>query len=200
MPYYFYIYNISLNDFAVIQTIRAKIYLFTMGTLYKIGSRILVLASTGQGNLQKNLPVRRHSVQVSSVLIVATHLSRRIHTSTHLFHTTYQSIHQHSHLLAKIKQLTPIMPSLCSVLSASSLHYLTRRRQNRTHDISPATVPPIKPPALHLECIRNHVRIQCRPNFKQRKPAPKNVASLISTPAVLTEILQDALGLNRDLG
>jgi hypothetical protein len=27
------------------------------------------------------------------------------------------------------------------LLSASSLHYLTRRRQNRTHDISPATVP-----------------------------------------------------------
>ena len=61
MPHYFYIYNISLNDFTVIQTIRAEIYLFTTGTLYKIGSRILVLASMGQGNLQKNLPVRRHS-------------------------------------------------------------------------------------------------------------------------------------------
>jgi len=62
MPHYFYIYNISSDDSAAIQTMKAEIYLFTTGTLYKIGSRILVLASTGQGNLQKNLPVRRHSV------------------------------------------------------------------------------------------------------------------------------------------
>jgi hypothetical protein len=32
----------------------------------QIDSRILVLASTGQGNLQKNLPVRRHSAQTHS--------------------------------------------------------------------------------------------------------------------------------------
>ena len=38
MPHYFYIYNISSNDSAAIQTARAEIYLFTMGTLYKIGS------------------------------------------------------------------------------------------------------------------------------------------------------------------
>jgi hypothetical protein len=38
MPHYFYIYNISFDNFAAIQTARAEIYLFTMGTLYKIGS------------------------------------------------------------------------------------------------------------------------------------------------------------------
>jgi hypothetical protein len=60
MPYYFYIYNISACNSVTIQTTRAKIYLFTMGTLYKIGSRILILASIGQGILQKKVPVRRH--------------------------------------------------------------------------------------------------------------------------------------------
>jgi hypothetical protein len=44
-----------------------------MGTLYKIGSRILVLASTGQGIFPSNVPARSHSVlaaagQVASVL------------------------------------------------------------------------------------------------------------------------------------
>jgi hypothetical protein len=34
-----------------------------MGTLYKIGSRILILASIGQGNLQKKVLVRRHPGQ-----------------------------------------------------------------------------------------------------------------------------------------
>jgi hypothetical protein len=48
MPHCFYIYNISSDDSAAIQTARAEIYLFTTGTLYKINSRILVLASTGQ--------------------------------------------------------------------------------------------------------------------------------------------------------
>jgi hypothetical protein len=38
MPHYFYIYNISSNDSAAIQTTKAEIYLFTMGTLYKINS------------------------------------------------------------------------------------------------------------------------------------------------------------------
>jgi hypothetical protein len=47
IPYYFYIYNISFDDSAAIHTARAEIYLFTMGTPYKIDSRILVLASTG---------------------------------------------------------------------------------------------------------------------------------------------------------
>jgi hypothetical protein len=61
MPYYFYIYNISSNDSAAIQTTRAKIYLFTIGTLYKIGSRILILASTGQGIFPSNVPARSHS-------------------------------------------------------------------------------------------------------------------------------------------
>jgi hypothetical protein len=48
VPHCFYIYNISSDDSAAIQTARAEIYLFTTGTPYKIISRILVLASTGQ--------------------------------------------------------------------------------------------------------------------------------------------------------
>jgi hypothetical protein len=35
--------------------------LICIGVSVQINSRILVLASTGQGNLQKNPPVRRHS-------------------------------------------------------------------------------------------------------------------------------------------
>jgi hypothetical protein len=61
MPHYFYIYNISSDDSAAIQTARAEIYLFTTGTPYKIGSRILVLASTGQGIFPSNVPARSHS-------------------------------------------------------------------------------------------------------------------------------------------
>jgi len=61
IPHYFYIYNISSNNSAAIQTARAEIYLFTTGTPYKIGSRILVLASTGQGIFPSNVPARRHS-------------------------------------------------------------------------------------------------------------------------------------------
>jgi hypothetical protein len=56
MPYYFYIYNISLDDFAIIKTTRAKIYLFTIGTLYKINSRTLVLASLREGFYYLNIP------------------------------------------------------------------------------------------------------------------------------------------------
>jgi hypothetical protein len=63
IPYYFYIYNISSNDSAAIQTARAKIYLFTMGTLYKIGSRILILTSTRQGIFPSNVPARSHSAE-----------------------------------------------------------------------------------------------------------------------------------------
>jgi hypothetical protein len=48
-PYYFYMYNISICDFGAIQTPRAEIYIFTMGTPYKISSRILVLASLRTG-------------------------------------------------------------------------------------------------------------------------------------------------------
>jgi len=61
IPYYFYIYNISSDDFAVIQTIRAEIYLFTMGTPYKINSRTPVLASSGEGFYHSNLPPPRRS-------------------------------------------------------------------------------------------------------------------------------------------
>jgi hypothetical protein len=49
MSYYFYIHNISLGDFGAIQTTRGEIYIFTMGTPYKISSRILVLASLRTG-------------------------------------------------------------------------------------------------------------------------------------------------------
>jgi len=62
IPCYFYMYNISSDDFAVIQTIRAEIYLFTMGTPYKINSRTLVLASSGEGFYHSNLPPPRRSV------------------------------------------------------------------------------------------------------------------------------------------
>jgi hypothetical protein len=63
MTHYFYIYNISSNDSAAIQTARAEIYLFTTGTPYKIGSRILILASMGQGIFPSNVPARSHSAQ-----------------------------------------------------------------------------------------------------------------------------------------
>jgi hypothetical protein len=61
MPHYFYIYNISSDDSATIQTARAEIYLCTTETPYKINSRILVLASMGQGIFPSNVPARRHS-------------------------------------------------------------------------------------------------------------------------------------------
>jgi hypothetical protein len=61
MPHYFYTYNISSDDFAVIETTRAEIYLFTMGTPYKINSRTLVLASSGEGFYHSNIPPRSHS-------------------------------------------------------------------------------------------------------------------------------------------
>jgi hypothetical protein len=61
MPHYFYIYNISSDDSAAIQTARAEIYLCTTETPYKIDSRILVLASMGQGIFPSNVPARRHS-------------------------------------------------------------------------------------------------------------------------------------------
>ena len=36
MPHYFYMHNISLDDFGAIQTARGGIYIFTTGTPYKI--------------------------------------------------------------------------------------------------------------------------------------------------------------------
>jgi hypothetical protein len=54
-------YNISLDDFTVIQTIRDEIYLFTMGTPYKINSRTPVFASSGEGFYHSNLPPPRRS-------------------------------------------------------------------------------------------------------------------------------------------
>ena len=42
MPHYFYIHNISLDDFSAIQTARGGIYIFTTGTPYKISSRALL--------------------------------------------------------------------------------------------------------------------------------------------------------------
>jgi hypothetical protein len=49
MPYYFYIHNISLDDFGAIQTARGEIYIFTTGTLYKISSRALLPPSLRTG-------------------------------------------------------------------------------------------------------------------------------------------------------
>ena len=49
MLYYLYIYSISVCDFGAIQTPRAEIYIFTMGTPYKISSRTLVFASLRTG-------------------------------------------------------------------------------------------------------------------------------------------------------
>jgi hypothetical protein len=61
VPHSFYIYNISSDDSAAIQTARAEIYLFTTGTPYKIDSRTLVFAPSGQGFFHSNLPARSHS-------------------------------------------------------------------------------------------------------------------------------------------
>ena len=47
--------------FSVIETARAEIYLFTTGTPYKIDSRTLVFAPSGQGFFYSNLPARSHS-------------------------------------------------------------------------------------------------------------------------------------------
>jgi hypothetical protein len=49
MPHYFYIYNISLDDFNAIQTVKDEIYIFITGTLYKISSRTLLLPSLRTG-------------------------------------------------------------------------------------------------------------------------------------------------------
>ena len=49
MPHYFYMHNISLDDFGAIQAARGEIYIFTMGTPYKISSQALVLASLRTG-------------------------------------------------------------------------------------------------------------------------------------------------------
>jgi hypothetical protein len=49
IPYYLYVYSISICDSSTIQTPRAEIYIFTMGTPYKISSRILVFASLWTG-------------------------------------------------------------------------------------------------------------------------------------------------------
>ena len=64
VPHCFYIYNISSDDSAAIQTAKAEIYLFTTGTPYKINSQILVLASTGQWFFPLNLTARSHSASV----------------------------------------------------------------------------------------------------------------------------------------
>jgi hypothetical protein len=79
MPHYFYTYNISSDDFAVIETIRAEIYLFTMGTPYKINSRTLVLASSGEGFYHSNIPPRSHSdMDFYLLLHLNTHSRPRI--------------------------------------------------------------------------------------------------------------------------
>ena len=49
MPHYFYMHNISLDDFGAIQTARGGIYIFTTGTPYKISSRALLLSPLRTG-------------------------------------------------------------------------------------------------------------------------------------------------------
>jgi hypothetical protein len=49
MPHYFYMHNISSDDFGAIQTARGGIYIFTTGTLYKISSRALLPPSLRTG-------------------------------------------------------------------------------------------------------------------------------------------------------
>jgi hypothetical protein len=49
MPHYFYMHNISLDDFGAIQTARGGIYIFTTGTPYKISSRALLPPSLRTG-------------------------------------------------------------------------------------------------------------------------------------------------------
>jgi hypothetical protein len=49
MPHYFYMHNISLDDFGAIQTARGEIYIFTTGTPYKISSRALLPPSLRTG-------------------------------------------------------------------------------------------------------------------------------------------------------
>jgi hypothetical protein len=88
MPYYFYIYNISSDDSAAIQTAGAEIYLFTMGTPYKVGSRILVLASMGQGIFPSNVPARSHSVKTNFANMIRIFLCR---TKTGKGHRSFRS-------------------------------------------------------------------------------------------------------------
>jgi hypothetical protein len=55
-PYYFYIYNISLDDFTVIPDYQSDYLLICIEVSVQIGSRMLVFASTGQGLFTKKSP------------------------------------------------------------------------------------------------------------------------------------------------
>jgi hypothetical protein len=59
-PHYFYIYNISLDDFTAIPNYQSVYLLICIGVSVQIGSRILVFASMGQGLFKKKVPVRKH--------------------------------------------------------------------------------------------------------------------------------------------
>jgi hypothetical protein len=52
-PHYFYIYNISLDDFIAIPDYQSVYLLICIGVSVQIGSRIRVFASTGQGLFKK---------------------------------------------------------------------------------------------------------------------------------------------------
>ena len=67
-PYYFYIYNISSDDFTAIPDYQSVCLLICIGVSVQIGSRILVFASTGQGLFKKKVPVRKHPVYLRQYL------------------------------------------------------------------------------------------------------------------------------------
>jgi hypothetical protein len=75
-------YNISSDDFAVIQTIGAEIYLFTIGTPYKIDSRTPVFASSGEGFYHSNLPPPRRS-GVATLLNILE-IDKPVHSGVYL--------------------------------------------------------------------------------------------------------------------
>jgi hypothetical protein len=60
----------------VIQTIGAEIYLFTIGTPYKIDSRTPVFASSGEGFYYSNLPPPRRSGEEVSDPVDSAYITR----------------------------------------------------------------------------------------------------------------------------
>jgi hypothetical protein len=63
-----FIYIISSHDFGAIETPRAEVYIFTMGTPYKISSRELLPSPLRTGNFTVECPCpepfrRKHQVQ-----------------------------------------------------------------------------------------------------------------------------------------
>jgi hypothetical protein len=134
--------------------------------------------------------------------IIATHLRDASIMSTHPLHPAYPKPTPTFSSLGKDKTAH----SLSCHLSAQCLvpHHSTTSPGDVKIELMTSALQ-LYPSTASRSPLRLHTEpcpysMPSQPNFKQRKPAPNNVASLISTPVVLTEILQDALGLNRDLG